>query len=241
MLTFFRKIRRKLANQNKFVQYSRYAIGEIVLVVIGILIALSINNWNEERKVRDKSLLYTNKIVNNIIADTININQFIERSNIAESNTKDYFSFFNQGTASLNRIIDSSRNVSANLIRYFPVNNTYLDMQSSGNSNLLNEMQRDVLFTLFSEQEQLTIIIEKMVVNILSEQNLSNKYLGYPADFYEKIGTHLNEENKKQLLIHQNLNLYWKQRLYYYIEQRGNRIKEQSNKAIDILNPNFKQ
>ena len=49
MINFFRKIRRKLADQNQFVKYSRYAIGEIVLVVIGILIALSINNWNEER------------------------------------------------------------------------------------------------------------------------------------------------------------------------------------------------
>jgi len=50
VLNFFRRIRRNLANQNKFVQYSRYAIGEIILVVIGILIALQINNWNEKKK-----------------------------------------------------------------------------------------------------------------------------------------------------------------------------------------------
>jgi len=50
MINFFRKIRRKLANENQFVKYSRYAIGEIVLVVVGILIALQINNWNLERK-----------------------------------------------------------------------------------------------------------------------------------------------------------------------------------------------
>ncbi len=50
MTPFFRKIRWRLAQNNQFLKYSRYAIGEIVLVVIGILIALSINNWNEERK-----------------------------------------------------------------------------------------------------------------------------------------------------------------------------------------------
>jgi hypothetical protein len=50
MIGFFRKIRRKLADDNKPLKYLRYAIGEIVLVVIGILIALQINNWNEERK-----------------------------------------------------------------------------------------------------------------------------------------------------------------------------------------------
>ena len=49
MLPLFRKIRWRLAADNQFLKYSRYAIGEIVLVVIGILIALQINNWNEER------------------------------------------------------------------------------------------------------------------------------------------------------------------------------------------------
>jgi hypothetical protein len=44
MIPFFRKTRKKLADDNKFFKYSRYAIGEIVLVVIGILIALQINN-----------------------------------------------------------------------------------------------------------------------------------------------------------------------------------------------------
>jgi len=50
MIPFFRKIRKTLADDNKPLKYFRYAIGEIVLVVIGILIALSINNWNENRK-----------------------------------------------------------------------------------------------------------------------------------------------------------------------------------------------
>ena len=50
MIKFFRKIRYNLMEQNKTGKYLKYAIGEIVLVVIGILIALSINNWNENRK-----------------------------------------------------------------------------------------------------------------------------------------------------------------------------------------------
>ena len=52
MIPFFRKIRKKLADDNRPIQYIRYAIGEIVLVVIGILIALQINNWNEDNKSR---------------------------------------------------------------------------------------------------------------------------------------------------------------------------------------------
>ncbi|WP_411766424.1 DUF6090 family protein [Winogradskyella sp. A3E31] len=50
MIKFFRHIRRNLMEQNKTSKYLKYAIGEIILVVIGILIALQINNWNEERK-----------------------------------------------------------------------------------------------------------------------------------------------------------------------------------------------
>ena len=50
MIKFFRKIRQKTLTKNKFGKYLTYAFGEIVLVVIGILIALQINNWNENRK-----------------------------------------------------------------------------------------------------------------------------------------------------------------------------------------------
>jgi len=49
MINFFRKIRKQLADDNKPLKYMRYAIGEIFLVVIGILIALQINNWNQNR------------------------------------------------------------------------------------------------------------------------------------------------------------------------------------------------
>lgn len=50
MTTFFRRIRKTMADDNRPMQYARYAIGEIALVVIGILIALQINNWNVQRQ-----------------------------------------------------------------------------------------------------------------------------------------------------------------------------------------------
>jgi len=50
MIKFFRNIRQNLLSEGKTINYLKYAIGEIVLVVIGILIAIQINNWNEERK-----------------------------------------------------------------------------------------------------------------------------------------------------------------------------------------------
>jgi len=59
MINIFRKIRKQLANDNKPIKYMRYAFGEIILVVIGILIALQINSWNKDRiaKIEEKQIL----------------------------------------------------------------------------------------------------------------------------------------------------------------------------------------
>ena len=57
MIKFFRKIRQDMINENRASKYLLYAIGEIVLVVIGILIALQINNWNESRKENEEEIV----------------------------------------------------------------------------------------------------------------------------------------------------------------------------------------
>ena len=62
MIKFFRHIRRSLINENRMGKYFKYAIGEIILVVIGILIALQINNWNEKRVEQNKVNNYYNRI-----------------------------------------------------------------------------------------------------------------------------------------------------------------------------------
>jgi hypothetical protein len=55
MIKFFRKIRQNLLTKGKTATYLKYAVGEIILVVIGILIALSINNWNQKRLIKIQS------------------------------------------------------------------------------------------------------------------------------------------------------------------------------------------
>lgn len=59
MIKFFRKIRQNLLNEGKTTKYLKYAIGEIVLVMIGILLALQVNNWNQDRqlKLKEKNIL----------------------------------------------------------------------------------------------------------------------------------------------------------------------------------------
>ncbi|MBO0329567.1 DUF6090 family protein [[Muricauda] lutisoli] len=62
MIRFFRKIRQRLLTENKFTKYVLYAIGEIFLVVIGILLALQINNWNDRRKEKQKETFILNDL-----------------------------------------------------------------------------------------------------------------------------------------------------------------------------------
>ncbi len=78
MIKFFRKIRHKLLTENKFSKYVLYAIGEILLVVIGILIALQINNRNEWRKDRVKEKIILKDLANNIKINTKTFQDDIE-------------------------------------------------------------------------------------------------------------------------------------------------------------------
>jgi hypothetical protein len=71
MIKFFRKIRQKLLQQNKVGSYLKYAIGEIFLVVIGILIALQINNANEAHKAMQSERVVLNNLVQDLQADSL--------------------------------------------------------------------------------------------------------------------------------------------------------------------------
>lgn len=69
MIKFFRKIRYNLMEQNKTGKYLKYAIGEIVLVVIGILIALSINNWNQQKEQQKTIKIYLANFIEDLKGD----------------------------------------------------------------------------------------------------------------------------------------------------------------------------
>jgi hypothetical protein len=75
MISLFRKIRQKLLQENKVTRYLAYAIGEIFLVVIGILIALQVNTWNEERKSRKYETNFYTAILDDLEKDKAKIDQ----------------------------------------------------------------------------------------------------------------------------------------------------------------------
>ncbi|GAA4806555.1 DUF6090 family protein [Litoribaculum gwangyangense] len=108
MIKFFRRIRQRLLSENKFSKYLIYAIGETILVVIGILIALSINNWNEDKKARiyeEKMLteirnvlikdvyFFENHLIGRRIARIQRASQFFENYILTDSISRDSINY----------------------------------------------------------------------------------------------------------------------------------------------------
>ena len=85
MINFFRNIRQRLLRENKFSRYLLYAIGEILLVVIGILIALQINNWNEAQKDHAYEVKMLSEIVKSLKADQLNLQMLLFNTLILKS------------------------------------------------------------------------------------------------------------------------------------------------------------
>ena len=92
MIKFFRQIRQRLLTDNKFSKYLLYAVGEILLVVIGILIALQVNNWNEKRKdyLEFRNILFG--IIGDLNEDAFQITRSLRR---VDENNKKIKSFLN--------------------------------------------------------------------------------------------------------------------------------------------------
>lgn len=94
MIAFFRKIRHRLLTENRLSKYLLYAIGEILLVVIGILIALQINTWNQEKISKDKEVKVLREIRSDLLSNrTIvqNTIDVLEKTNVRIIQIMDYF------------------------------------------------------------------------------------------------------------------------------------------------------
>ncbi len=108
MIKFFKIIRQKLLPQNKVSKYLIYAAGEIVLVVVGILIALQINNWNEYQKERKTELQVLKEVAENLEANILRLQSMIERCNID-----------NQSADIITSVVDNNLAYSDSLNKYF--------------------------------------------------------------------------------------------------------------------------
>lgn len=82
MIIFFKKIRQNLLSDGKIGKYLKYAVGEIILVVIGILLALQINNWNEQRKANKQELQLLRQLQVDVNSNLDEVMELTKRLNI---------------------------------------------------------------------------------------------------------------------------------------------------------------
>jgi hypothetical protein len=149
MIKFFRKIRQKMLTENKFSKYLLYAIGEIMLVVIGILIALQINNSNELKKERAIEINY----LKNLKADLV----------IELENNKGFSQYRFEKVKSCNKLLNTEIPKTIEDVRdytdqyenvfmwhsFVPNNNTFKELLGSGNLSLIkNDTIKNALLEL---------------------------------------------------------------------------------------------
>jgi hypothetical protein len=163
MIKFFRKIRQGLLSENKFTKYLIYAIGEIVLVVIGILIALQVNSWNEHRISHNLELKLLKDLHNDLETDLQNLSVKIKYDSLfATSNDSLFTCFKNNNLADGLKV----RNIDGTLYNWFGiVNNTlffypqkyaYQNIINSGIDIIENETLRQDIMHLYDYSYRVT-------------------------------------------------------------------------------------
>lgn len=151
MIKFFRKIRQNLLSAGKTREYLRYAIGEILLVVIGILIALSINNWNDKNSDKKFEGLYYCRILEDFNLDKSLIEELSTKADHRIRTSKEILLELDSGKRDrnylLNKLLNAIRSES-----YVPRNVTFKDLISSGNLKLLKDVKiKNSLIQYYSE------------------------------------------------------------------------------------------
>ncbi len=201
MIKFFRKIRQNLLMENKNTKYFKYAIGEIVLVVIGILIALQINNWNESRINNKKVKSYLIEIVKDFKNDTLNIGNQINFAKRRSETAKSFLALKDYKALTLDSLEKSLETFYSSISIS---NSTFLKIESSGITN-------------FGEYESLIEDFKTyynfIVPNIMSFEGTHNRavdiednYWRYNQNLYEfsydddLVSYQNKEEAKKQLI-----------------------------------------
>lgn len=140
----------------KVSKYLLYAIGEITLVVIGILIALAVNNWNQENKDHRLGKDYLLRIHRDLVQDTINFRGIITSNNALREDIKRALDTLYQGVHNIKQVKYIGGIYDKALDQFFsPNDNTYKGMISSGTLGLIQNLElKEEIVDLYSEYDQ---------------------------------------------------------------------------------------
>ncbi|MEX0997599.1 MAG: DUF6090 family protein [Flavobacteriaceae bacterium] len=186
MIKFFRKIRQNLLSEGKTGKYLKYAFGEIILVVIGILIALQINNWNEQNKLEKSISSHLEILKQNLIEDQIQLKSLKE--NITQRKTAADSAMFQMMTI---EPIDNQ------LKKYLIM--LYQEFKFSPNTNAIETInQSNEIPTLKNELRTVILDYYALIERTKEREHISNtqiqtKYEPYLNEKYPNIFEKNNE------------------------------------------------
>jgi len=213
MIKFFRKIRQNLLMENKTGKYLKYAIGEIVLVVIGILIALQINNWNEERKDQNRLL----NIYGLIYSDMENDKQELMRN----------LEFYNQKKTVFDKVVHDSITpdlLDQGLSRLLGTTRTTI-LNTKGVNQLRELQNKDSLTSrilgIYDAMENRMLVFE----NRISDETIDNtKYLRDTFEWYPEWinNTIMKDVGSKELQDYFLTSHIYRNRVVYVYQQAYN-------------------
>ncbi|MBT8394789.1 MAG: hypothetical protein HKO81_00760 [Flavobacteriaceae bacterium] len=193
MIKFFRKIRYGLIEKNKTGKYLKYAIGEILLVVIGILIALGINNWNENRKLRNQEIIYLDNLKNDINSQIQMLDVYIEFEDIIIDQTKDIIKHYelNDGFNNMDSIYPKLHDLT---IRW-TFSNANTTLMQLLNSNQINIIQnRQLKEDLIAYNQQIDLFTKNTNIN---NTNLVDNFT---TQTFIEIGSYAFYGNSKRMV-----------------------------------------
>ena len=149
--------------KNKTGKYLKYAIGEIILVVIGILIALQINNWNENKKTKQQELIILENVLQDLKKDKIGLNNIIERR-ISKAASAEIMVSYYEGIK-INKLSDYYFHWTNVLYweAHYPRNIAFKELVNSGNVSIIKNVDiRNLLLDINASYEELFAVREHM-------------------------------------------------------------------------------
>jgi hypothetical protein len=178
MIKFFRKIRQNLLAENKMGKYMKYAIGEIILVMVGILLALQVSNWNQQRIASQKEELLLEALHNEFIENKAQLERVITKHERSMAHTQFAISHFpiDLETIDLDSLWEGMKhwggwitfNPSQGVIRSL-VNTSSFELISDPELRVLIVSWEDVL-TDYQEEEILAVhVLEDFLITEIAE------------------------------------------------------------------------
>ncbi len=204
MLKFFRKIRHRLLNENNTGKYLKYAIGEIILVVIGILIALQINNWNERRKTNNKGKEYIQEIYKELKIEVSNIDLVLNSLSNQYNGVEHVLSFFESENKEIKDTVQFTESYWSTT-RLFIVErdlNTFDKLKSSGQSIILkNESLTNMLDKFYKNFDIRILNFKEFPIQVRMDLRRESFPIGSMKDFdYENENSKLTNSYIREYL-----------------------------------------